>query len=61
MVSAGIMMWLPTPTGDISTSAIVEPALLLETNIDFTTALVAAGTVKTVVETVLTSDVRVLL
>jgi hypothetical protein len=54
-----MIMWLPTPTGDISTSAIVEPALLLDTNIDFTTALVAAGTVKTVVETVLTSDVRV--
>ena len=52
-------MWLPTPAGDISTSAIVEPALLLLTSIDFTTALVAAGTVKTVVETVLTSDVSV--
>ena len=52
-------MWLPTPAGDISTSAIVDPALLLDTNIDLTTALVAAGTVKTVVETVLTSDVSV--
>jgi len=54
-------MWLPTPAGDITTSATVAPALLLDTNIDFTTALVAAGTVKAVVETVLTSDVRVLL
>ena len=52
-------MWLPTPAGDISTSAIVEPALLLLTSIDLTTALVAVGTVKTVVETVLTSDVSV--
>jgi hypothetical protein len=58
MVSAGMIIWLPTPVGDISTSATVEPALLLDTNIDFTTALVAVGTVKTVVETVLTSDVR---
>jgi hypothetical protein len=40
---------------------VVEEALLLLTNIDFTMAVVAAGTVKTVTGELFVSDVRNLL
>jgi len=58
MLSAGIIVWVPDPAGDITTSTVVAAELLFETHIDFTTALVAAGTVKTVVDVALTKGTR---
>jgi hypothetical protein len=61
ILAAGITTCEPTPAGEIETVAVVEEALLLLTSIDFTMAVVAAGTVKTVANEPFVSDVKNLL